>query len=147
MLTKFKKNEKWQRKKGNFFSIIFFLFVGIGIILITTWLIIGNLRINQKRRELDLKINSLIEEIQKLQEEEGSLQSQIFRTKEEEDEHLEEVAKDKLDLKREGEKVISVVFEPDKENPEQNQKDNASFGNKSILQKIFQGVRNFFISR
>ncbi|OIP77231.1 hypothetical protein CO121_01760 [bacterium (Candidatus Gribaldobacteria) CG_4_9_14_3_um_filter_36_15] len=147
MLTKFKKIKKREKIKRNFFSIIFFLFGGIGIILITTWLIIGSSRMGQKRRELDLRINSLKEEIQKLQEKEGSLQSQIFRTKEEEEEYLEKVARDDFNLKEEEEKAVAVIFESDKEGLNQNQKDNGFSEKESIWQKIFQGIRNFFISQ
>ncbi len=115
--------------------------------MITTWLIIGSSRMGQKRRELDLRINSLKEEIQKLQEKEGSLQSQIFRTKEEEEEYLEKVARDDFNLKEEEEKAVAVIFESDKEGLNQNQKDNGFSEKESIWQKIFQGIRNFFISQ
>ena len=142
MIARFKKIENWQKRKRDFFSIIFFLFVGIGVILITSWLIVGNLRIDQKRKELDLKISSLKEEIQKLREREVFLQSQIFRTEEEEKEYLEEVAKDDFGLKQEGEKAVAVIFEPDQENPDQD--DNVLSEKKSIWQRIFQGIRDFF---
>ena len=142
MIARFKKIENWQRKKRNFFSIIFFLFVGIGVILITSWLIVGNLRMDQKRKELDLKINSLKEEIQKLQDRETFLQSQIFRTEKEEKEYLEEVARDDFGLKQEEEKTVAIIFEPDKEEPGQD--DNVLSEKESIWQKIFQGIRDFF---
>ena len=142
MIARFKKIENWQRKKRNFFSIIFFLFVGIGVILVTSWLIVGNLRIDQKRKELDLKISSLKEEIQKLEERETYLQSQIFRTEEEEKEYLEEVAKDDFGLKQEGEKTVAVIFEPDQEEPDQDE--NVLSEKESIWQKIFRGIRDFF---
>ncbi len=142
MIARFKKIENWQRKKRNFFSIIIFLFVGIGVILITSWLVIGNLKISQKRKELDLKISSLKEEIQKLQDMETVLQSQIFRTEEEEKEYLEEVARDDFGLKQEEEEAVAIIFEPDKEEPDQN--DDALSEKESIWQKIFQGIRDFF---
>jgi cell division protein FtsB len=143
MIARFKKNENWQRRKRNFFSIMFFLFVGIGVILITSWLIVGNLKIDQKRKELDLKISSLKEEIQKLQDKEAFLQSQIFRTEKEEKEYLEEVARDDFGLKQEEEKAVAIIFEPDKEEPDQD--DNVLSEKGSIWQKIFQGIRDFFI--
>jgi len=137
-----KKIENWQRKKRDFFSIMFFLFVGIGVILVTSWLIVGNLRIDQKRKELDLKISALKEEIQKLKDRETFLQSQIFRTEEEEKEYLEEVAKDDFGLKQEGEEAVAIIFEPDQENPDQD--DNVLSEKKSIWQRIFQGIKDFF---
>ena len=145
MIAGFKKIENWQRRKRSFFSIMFFLFAGIGIILITAWLVIGNLKIDQKRKELDLKISSLKEEIQKLQEREVFLQSQIFRTEEEEKEYLEEVARDDRLLKKEGEEAVVVIFEPDEENLGQGQDDNVFSEKESIWQKFFQGIRNFFL--
>jgi len=142
MIARFKKIENWQKKKRNFFSIIFFLFIGVGVILVTSWLIVGNLKIDQKRKELDLKINSLKEEIQKLQDRETFLQSQIFRTEEEEKEYLEEVAKDDFGLKQEGEEAVAIIFEPGQE--EFDQDDNVLSEKESIWQKIFQGIRDFF---
>ena len=143
MIARFKKIENWQKRKRNFFSIMFFLFVGIGVILITSWLIVGNLKIDQKRKELDLKISFLKEEIQKLQDKEAFLQSQIFRTEKEEKEYLEEVARDDFGLKQEEEKAVAIIFEPDKEEPDQD--DNVLSEKGSIWQKIFQGIRDFFI--
>lgn len=143
MIARFKKIEKWQRGKRSFFSIMFSLLGGAGIVLIIAWLVIGNLRIDQKRKELDLKISSLKKEIQKLQEKEAFLQSQIFRTKEEEKEYLEEVARDDRLLKKEGEKAVAVIFEPDKEKLDQN--NDVLSEKESIWQKIFQGIRNFFL--
>jgi len=143
MIAGFKKIENWQRRKRSFFSIMFFLFAGIGIILITAWLVIGNLKIDQKRKELDLKISSLKEEIQKLQEREVFLQSQIFRTEEEEEEYLEEAARDDFGLKQEEEKAVAVIFESDKEDLDQN--NDVLSEKESIWQKFFQGIRNFFL--
>ena len=110
--------------------------------MITSWLVIGNLKISQKRKELDLKISSLKEEIRKLQDMETVLQSQIFRTEEEEKEYLEEVARDDFGLKQEEEEAVAIIFEPDKEEPDQN--DDALSEKESIWQKIFQGIRDFF---
>ena len=142
MIARFKKIENWQRKKRNFFSIMFFLFIGIGVILVTSWLIVGNLRMDQKRKELDFKISALKEEIQKLEDRETFLQSQIFRTEEEEKEYLEEVAKDDFGLKQEGEEAVAIIFEPDQEKPDQD--DNVLSEKKSIWQRIFQGIKDFF---
>lgn len=142
MIARFKKIENWQRKKRSFFSIIIFLFTGIGVILVTSWLVVGNLRMDQKRKELDLEISSLKEEVQKLQDMEAFLQSQIFRTEEEEKEYLEEVAKDDFGLKQEGEKTVAIIFEPDQE--ESDQDDNVLSEKESIWQKIFRGIRDFF---
>ena len=141
MIARFKKIENWQKRKRNFFSIVIFLFAGIGVILVTSWLVIGNLRMDQKRKELDLEINSLKEEIQKLQDMEAFLQSQVFRTEEEEKEYLEEVARDDFGLKQEEEEAVAIIFEPDKEEPDQN--DDALSEKESIWQKIFQGIRDF----
>ena len=143
MIARFKKIEKWQRGKRSFFSIMFFLFAGIGIILVTAWLVIGNLRMDQKRKELDLKISSLKEGIQELQEKEVLLQSQISRTEEGEEEYLEEVARDDFGLKQEEEKAVAVIFESDKEDLDQN--NDVLSEEESIWQRFFQGIRDFFI--
>jgi len=106
MLTKFRKNEKDKKKIKNFLSTIFFISLGTGVLLIMTLLIIGNVRINEKRNELNTRVDFLKKQIQELQEKEEFLKSQILET--EKDEYLEEKARDVFDLQKEGEKAVII---------------------------------------
>jgi len=106
MLTKFRKNEKDKKKIKNFLSIIFFIFLGTGVLLIMTLLIIGNVRINEKRNELNTRVDFLKEQIQELQEKEEFLKSQILEVQG--DEWLEQQLRDFLDFQKEGEKTFII---------------------------------------
>ena len=103
MLTKIRRNKK---KINNIFSTIFYICLATAILLIMTLLIIGNIRINKKRNELNLKINSLEAQIQELQKQEELFKSQILGTNE--NEYLEEKARDIFNLQKEGEKVYII---------------------------------------
>jgi len=103
MLAKFRKNKK---RINNFFSNIFYIFSGIIVLLIMGLLIIGNIRVNEKRNELNAKIRFLEEQIQELQEKEDLFKSQILDTSK--DEYLEGKARDIFDLQKEGEKAVII---------------------------------------
>ena len=145
MLARFKRIEKKQKKRKDFFSIVFSIFVGAGILFFIILLIIGNLKMTRQRAKLDSEIDSLKEKIQKLQEKKEFFQSQIFRARKEEEEYLEEKARDVFDFKKEGEKAVAVIFESDKQGLSGNQKDNTFSEKGSIWQKIFQRIRNFLV--
>jgi cell division protein FtsB len=110
MLTKFRRNKKDKKNIKNFLSIVFFVSLGAGVLLIMTLLIIGNIRINEKRDELNARVNFLKKQIQELQEKEELLKSQILEVQG--DEWLEGKARDLFNLKKEGEKV-RIIEEKD----------------------------------
>ncbi len=107
MLTKFRRNEKNRKKIKDFFSIVFFISLGAGVLLITTLLIMGNIRVNEKRNELNTKVDFLEKQIQELQEREELLKSQILEVKE--DEYLEEKARNIFERQKEGEKAFIIT--------------------------------------
>ena len=109
MLTKFRKNKKNKKNLKNFFSIVFYIFLSAGVLLIITLLIIGNVRVNEKRNELNAKVDFLKKQIQELHEKEEFLKSQILEVQG--DEWLEQQLRDFHDLKEEGEKVIIPIEE------------------------------------
>ena len=78
----------------------------MAVLLVMVLLIIGNIRINQKRNELNSEINSLKVQIQGLKEQEELFKSQILGI--DENEYLEQKARDYFDLKKEGEKVYII---------------------------------------
>jgi len=103
MLTKISRNKK---KINNIFSTVFYICLIMAVLLVMVLLVIGNVRINQKRNELNSEINSLKVQVQKLREQEELFKSQILGT--DENEYLEQKARDIFDLKKEGEKAVII---------------------------------------
>ena len=103
MLTKISRNKK---KINNIFSTVFYICLIMAVLLVMVLLVIGNVRINQKRNELNSEIDSLKVQVQKLREQEELFKSQILGT--DENEYLEQKARDIFDLKKEGEKAVII---------------------------------------
>ena len=103
MLTKISRNKK---KINNIFSTVFYICLIMAVLLVMVLLVIGNIRINQKRNELNSEIDSLKVQVQKLREQEELFKSQILGT--DENEYLEQKARDIFDLKKEGEKAVII---------------------------------------
>ncbi len=103
MLTKIRRNKK---KINNIFSTVFYICLIMAVLLVMVLLVIGNIRINQKRNELNSEIDSLKVQVQKLREQEELFKSQILGT--DENEYLEQKARDIFDLKKEGEKAVII---------------------------------------
>jgi len=103
MLTKIRRNKK---KINNIFSTVFYICLIMAVLLVMVLLVIGNVRINQKRNELNSEIDSLKVQVQKLREQEELFKSQILGT--DENEYLEQKARDIFDLKKEGEKAVII---------------------------------------
>ena len=103
MLTKIRRNKK---KINNIFSTVFYICLIMAVLLVMVLLVIGNVRIYQKRNELNSEIDSLKVQVQKLREQEELFKSQILGT--DENEYLEQKARDIFDLKKEGEKAVII---------------------------------------
>ena len=106
MLTKFRRNKKNKEKIRNFASIIIFISLGAGVLLIMTLLIIGNVRINEKRNELNARIDFLKKQIQQFQEKEEFLKSQILEVQG--DEWIEQQLRDFHDFQKPDEKTYII---------------------------------------
>jgi len=102
MLTKIKRNKKAK----NLVSIIIFIFSGAVVLLIMALLIIGNMRVNEKRNELNTKVDLLEKQIQEFQEKEEFLKSQILEM--EGEEWLEQQLRDLLDFRKPDEKTFII---------------------------------------
>ncbi len=100
MLAKKGKNKK--ASQAVLFSVIFVLL----FFAVTGFLVVSNWNINQKRNDLNTKIESLRKEIQDLEEKKVELQAGINQSQS--SEYLEEVARESLDLKKPGEDVVVV---------------------------------------
>lgn len=97
----------------------------------SAFLIISNVRIYKKRRELQAQIERLKEEIQAIEKKNQELSTGIENVSDKE--YLEKVAREKFLLKEEGEEVI--VISPPEEQTEESQPEKESFFER-ILEKL-----------
>lgn len=125
MLTKKGKNKK--TREALLFSVIFILL----FLAVTGFLVVSNWNINQKRNDLNIKIESLRKEIQDLEDKKSQLESGISQSQS--PEYLEEVARESLDLKKPGEDVV-VVKQPATATEE------TASQEKNLWQKIWQKI-------
>jgi cell division protein FtsB len=108
MITKIKK-----RKKGEFFqNILLSVLIGISLLGVVGFLVVSNLRINQKRTELISKIESLKKEIQVLEEKKEKIEAGITQT--ESETYWEEKLREQ-GYKRPGEETVVVLPPEEKE--------------------------------
>jgi cell division protein FtsB len=146
MITKMKKNEKRFKKIKHWISLIASFLAGVLLVVFISWLIIGNLTMIKRRGDLQERIESLKEEIKELEKRKSYFQAQISQI--EDEEYLEEVAKNELDLRKEGETVIDFVLEEEPEEEEKKGEDSSFFNvfssRESIFQKIFRSVKRIF---
>lgn len=146
MITKMKKNEKRFKKIKHWISLIASFSAGVLLVVFISWLIIGNLTMIKRRGDLQERIESLKEEIKELEERKSYFQAQISQI--EDEEYLEEVAKNELDLRKEGETVVDFVLEEEPEEEEEKDEDSSLFdvfsSRESIFQKIFRSVKRIF---
>ncbi len=108
MIAEFKKMKKSFWQKTLFPALLFLMmFLAIGFLIVYNW------KINQKRKELILRIENLKKEIQISEERQKELNNKIFPS----ESFLEKEAREKLNLKKPGEEVI-VVLPPEKQQSE-----------------------------
>ncbi|MFH1894414.1 MAG: septum formation initiator family protein [Patescibacteria group bacterium] len=103
MLARKGKNKKTIQTL--FLPVIFILL----FFAVTGFLVISNWNINQKRDDLNVKIESLRKEVQDLEGKKVELEKGINLSQSQE--YLETVARESLDLKKPGEDVV-VVKQP-----------------------------------
>ncbi len=117
--------KKERREKGNtLFSLILLLF---GVLLMW-FLISGNIKLSKRRAELLLQINQLKEKVAQIEEKKKEVEKNIVQKNNKE--FLEEIARDQLNLKKPGEKVVVVQKEENEEKKEDEQR------KKSLWEKI-----------
>ena len=108
MIAKQKKN-----KRGSYQTLIFSVFLGLLFFGIVGSLIVADWRTNKKRAELNLQLGTLQRELQDLEEQRQSLQAQISQVADES--YLEEEAREKFNLKKPGEEVVTILPAEDEE--------------------------------
>ena len=143
MLSKLKKFRKTKtsppssrfrrspRSYQTIFSSILLVVLTIGII---GFLIFTNWNINQRRTELNLRIEALKKEIQTLEKKNQKLRAEISQSLTEGS--LEKEAREKFNLKKPGEEVVTIL--PPEEAEGKLTKE------KSLWQRILDPIRNFF---
>ena len=112
MIAKFSRFRK--KKAGGLFLIIL---TGFSIAAAVVFLIILNLKINQERAKLQSEIENLAGELQESQSAREELLSKISKAQSEE--YLEKVARQDLNLQKEGEKAVAFVMEEKTEEGEE----------------------------
>ena len=104
MISKFKKREKTNFSETIFFSIL----IGILISGIVGFLIFQNIKINQKRAELNSQIEILRKELQELEAKDKLLKAGI--SQEGDDEYIEKIAREELNYQKEGETTVGFTL-------------------------------------
>jgi len=84
------------------------------------FLVVSNFRISQKRATLDSQIERLKEDIRQVEEKKRQLGAQINQSSSEV--YLEKEARERLNLKKPGEEVVTVLPSPEENKPEQTEK-------------------------
>lgn len=97
------KSEQFKKDK------FFWSLLGIFILIIITFLVVSNWKIKERRARLNSQIETLTQEIKKLEKEKEQLQASIKEKGKKE--FLEEVARNQLNLKKPGEEVVVVKKE------------------------------------
>lgn len=125
MIAKFKRIKK-RKKKFSFLTIVF----TVVIVSLIGFLALSSFRISKKKTELYDKISILEERLHELRQRRKNLEANISYQKSEE--YIEEVAREKLNLKGIGEQSVSFIREEEEE--EENKKEENLFSN--FLEKI-----------
>lgn len=113
MIT-FSRRFKKRKNKKFFFLVLLVLLAGVFLVFLITL----NLKIGQERAKLQRELANLQREIQKSQAGREELISKISRVQS--GDYLEKVAREDLNLQKEGEKVFAFVF---KEEAKEGEKD------------------------
>jgi len=115
MVAQFRKTKK--RFKNPF--VLHPFIVGLSLLFIITFLGVSNWKIVQKRGEFNNKIEILRTELQKLEERNKILKEEIRRAQTEET--IEEIARNQLNLKKPGERIVGIIKEAKKEEKKEKQ--------------------------
>lgn len=136
MVTDFKKKQKAFSSK-NIFFLIFIIFL---FLLIFTMLVIANLRIMNKKKELALQMSNLQNQIADIEKSNANLKKGIAQATDAN--YMEKVAREELDMQKPGEKVVSFIAPKTK--PLQIEEQNISKKWFSWLSNSWQWLKNKF---
>jgi len=109
-------------------------FVTLVLLVVAVFLIVGNLRIAEKRDRINAELKALEERMVELVEEKEVIQGRIFQSND--SDYLERVAREELNLKLEGESVVAFpVIENEGEIEEVDEEQ------QNLWQKIMEKIR------
>ena len=102
MINHFKKKQKNSPKKR-------LVIIGLGLLLgvIFFGLMVANLRLHEKKKQLNVHLENLQQKVKQLQTKNDKLQEGISQS--DNPKYIEKVAREELDLQQPGEKVISFI--------------------------------------
>ena len=107
MITKFKKTRKNRLSISTFF-ITLVLIITLGVI---GFLLVSNIKISKKRTELNNQIAAIEKQIDEAQNKNENLKEGIAKV--EDEEYIEKVAREELNLQKQGEKVVAFILPQD----------------------------------
>lgn len=126
MIAKFKKSKRLSWK-----SLIFLIFLGSLALTVLGFIVVSNFKINQRRAQLNSQAEQLKKEIQILETKQYELKARLSQTQEEE--YLEEEARERFNLKKPGEEVVAIL-------PPENEGEESK--DRGFLQEIWEKIKN-----
>ncbi len=123
---------KKRKKKKSFQAIFFSILFGLFALAITIFLIVSNLRINRRRKELISQIGTLEKEIKILEGKNEELKAGVDQSLPER--YLEKEARERLGLKKPEEEVV-VIKKIETQEPEEVEQE------KSLWEKILEKIK------
>jgi len=122
-------------KRRSFFdkNKVFTFLLAILLLIITFYLAISNIKLNEKRSELDKRAEELRREVEALEERNSQLQGGLSNSLQLE--HKERVLREKGLYKKEGENMV-VILSPEKKEEEEKEKEEPKGFFESLWEKI-----------
>ncbi|MCD6177851.1 septum formation initiator family protein [bacterium] len=110
------------RQRESFLDISISVVLGILFLIIIIFLVVSNVKINKRKKELNERISQLKQEIKVLQERNNELKAGIEESHQ--SDYIEKILRQKGLYKKEGEKVVVIL--PPKEEKKEIQKEEKS---------------------
>lgn len=102
MVSDFKKN-----KNKNAFSPILFKLGAVLLLIVAVLLVVADIKVYQKKKQLNSQIKSLENKIAELKKENENLEKNISSI--DDQSYIEKIAREELNLQKPGEKVVSFI--------------------------------------
>ncbi|MBU4481285.1 septum formation initiator family protein, partial [Patescibacteria group bacterium] len=118
-------SKRFKKSRPRFFA----LFFGIILLLMLGFLGLSNFKLNKKRAEFNSRLQILAPKIQELKKRNQELEEKISEIPTED--YLEQVAREKMNLKKPGEEV--VVIKKEQESPTSTPAEKNNFGPQNWL--------------
>jgi cell division protein DivIC len=123
MIADFSKKQNRASVKKRIISISLLVF----FLIICGLFIKADIEVYHKKQELNLQVENFKKEIQKIKEENKKLEEGIANS--ENNDYIEKIAREELDMQKNGEKVISFVAPKNQQEQAKNQNSPTSYKN------------------